>query len=326
MYSWSSAARFLTVVLVLLAASPARASDITGTYVGSGPKVAAMLVVVETTEGAVTGRLLFYTVGDQGKTTTTDLVVSGTERNGTFVGQVRTDAFLSDHLTISGSVGGGSVNLSVADKLLNLSRADEASYRAKIAELAAEAAGEQRITRMMDYTTQVSQLITKQHKFANGVETTIPKLLLVPDKYKHVTQTMQAELEHEQTIVGGGQASVARGQLSVAIHQQQVAVIQLHLEVQNTYRQFMEANDRLERESIDMGQGCHRAHADTADSPVPPSDQAWNTTCLQLFQSTADFEKRRKEGARLFTDIEDDWVVEQARQDGIARIADSVIN
>lgn len=323
---WLSTAIVSAIVMLLSPVSGALASDITGTYVGAGPRVAAILTVVETTMGQVTGHLQFFRVGEQGKTTTTDLVMSGTERDGTFVGQLRTDAFLSDQTTVSGTVGGGSVKLTVANAPLNLFIADEAAYRLKVAELATVAEDEQRVVSMVDYTSQVSKLIVTQKRFVVEVGINTPKLLDVRDRYKRITYAMRANLGREQAVYGDGQASLARGQLSVVINQQKVAATQLHLQVQNTYRQFVAFSSKIERDSIDMDQGCHHAHTDTAENLVPLSDQAWNSACLELFRSTVIFEKHRKEAANVFADVEGDWQQQEAQQDEIARVADKIVH
>lgn len=315
----------LLVMMLLSCISGALASDITGTYVGAGPRVAVMLTVVETTTGQVTGRLQVFQVGEQGRTTTTDLVLSGTERDGTFVGQLRTDEFLSGQTTISGTVGGGAVNLTIASAPMSLSRADETAYRSRVAELTTAAVEEQRVARMAAYTSQVSRLVATQQRFGAEVEANIPKLLDMPVGYGRITAAMRINLRREQAIPGGGQASLARGQLSVVINQQKVAANQIHLQAQNTYRQFVNFSDKIERDSLDMDQGCHRAHDDTPENPVPSSDRAWNTACLGLFRSAAIFEKYRRDGASLFASIEEEWRRQTALQDAITRAADQAV-
>ncbi len=153
----------------------------------------------------------------------------------------------------------------------------------------------------------------------------MPSLLMAPYEYGRVTAGMQANLEREQKTLGDGQASVARAQLSGAIHQQENTAIQLHLQRQDTYSQFMQPVDKIRSSSVELMQGCHRARTDTVEDAVAAEYKAWNGACINLFQGTKDFESSLQATSRVFADIEGEWHTQLARQENVAQISDAAV-
>jgi len=130
--------RILFILCGLLTTVPAWA-DMSGTYMGKGPALAVMIQIVETSGGNFTGRYELVALQADGRIEDTNATITGARNGETVVATIKTANFLAASVPVSGTLRGGVLHLtSGTNFILNLSRADEADFRAQVAALTAQ--------------------------------------------------------------------------------------------------------------------------------------------------------------------------------------------
>ena len=110
-----------------------------GTYVGKSPALAAMIQIVETSGGNFTGRYERVVLQADGKIEDTNATISGAGNGETVVATIKTADLFATSVPVSGTHRSGVLHLTGgANLVLNLSRADEADFRAQATALTAQ--------------------------------------------------------------------------------------------------------------------------------------------------------------------------------------------
>ena len=129
------AARIIFIVCGIFAAGSARA-EISGTYVGKGTNLAVMIQIVETGDGNLTGRYEQVRLQPVGKIEDVNATIAGAMNGETVVLTIKTADFFAASVPVSGTFRGGVLHLTGGSYLiLNLTKADEANFRAQVAAL-----------------------------------------------------------------------------------------------------------------------------------------------------------------------------------------------
>ncbi len=151
--------------------------------------------------------------------------------------------FLSRSIAASGTIERRLLHISGGISFkLNLLRSDEADFRAQTAFLKEQAGqindarvrqeiAQRQVKAEADLLAQLQHLMQQMVGFIAKAEAILPNFAPVERRYRDITQGMRGALAREESIYGGGQASVARGQLSVAINQAAVQANQIHISV-----------------------------------------------------------------------------------------------
>jgi len=107
-----------------------------GTYVGKGPALAVMIQIVETGGDSFTGRYEQVALQADGKIEDMNATISGARNGETVVATIKTADFFAASVPVSGTFRGGVLHLTGGSYLiLNLTKADEANFRAQVAAL-----------------------------------------------------------------------------------------------------------------------------------------------------------------------------------------------
>lgn len=99
---------------------------------------------------------------------------------------------------------------------------------------------------------------------------------------------------------------MARSQLSVDLNQLAIAANQIHLDHQQSYRDFYNNADQLNREATEASTWCHGA--------VPAS---LNGGCPKFLDAQTGFAKRGASLQAAFVALEAAWNTERREQEGI---------
>lgn len=161
--------------------------------------------------------------------------------------------------------------------------------------------------------------------FTTKADATLPKFLPAERHYQYITQRMRVALDHERSIFGDGQASVARSQISIAIGQAAIRASQLHIDIMISYRSFdFNARD-LTRESTGASQGCRGAHPVSETDPPPAGYEGWNSACLRFFDVAKEFQQRVSQLRAAFAQIEGVWNAERRKEDEIVQASNMAV-
>lgn len=329
---------FLCSLIVL--AAPALADGLSGTYVGKGSNGAFLIQIVETPDGHLTGRYEQVVLQSNGKIEDMNATITGAADGQTVVVTIKPSEFLAGSMAASGTIEGRLLHLTGGGNgssfALNLVRSDEADFRTQVAALTdqerqindarmRQEAAQRQAKLEADQLANLRSLTERMDAFTRKADADLAKFAPVEQRYQYVTHRMRGALAREQSIYGGGQASVARGQISVAINQAAIQANQIHISVQSAYREFDYAASQLMREFAGASQGCRGAHPVTDTTPAPVGRDAWNAACLRFFDSARPFQQRVSDLRVAFAQVEAVWDSERREQDQIVQASNVAV-
>jgi hypothetical protein len=305
------------VILCGLIATPVRA-DMSGTYVGKGPTLAVMVQIVETGGGNFTGRYAQVALQADGKIEVMNATIAGARNGETVVATIKAADFFAASVPVSGTYRGGVLHLTGNTNLvLDLSSADEADFRAQVAALTArgqqiidararQQAAEQNAKLEADRLSRFENLTSRMVVFNTKADGMLPKFAPVEQQWRGITEKMRGGLSRQQSIYGGGQATVARGQITVALNQAAIEANQIHINVQTYYQTFDFNLGRLAREAAEANAWCEGAVSDSL-----------NSACTKFLDTQTTFAKRVSALRAAFAELEVVWKAERHEQETI---------
>jgi hypothetical protein len=304
----------------------AAAEDISGTYVGKGSNSAFLMQIVETKDGQLTGRYEEVVLQPTGKIDDTNAIIAGAVSGPTVVVTIKGAEFLAGDIVASGTIEGRALHLTGGghgvNLTLNLLKADEADFRTWVAALTRQQAVQRDMKIAADQLAGLRRLSDRMTAFAAKADAMLPKFAPVEQRYRDITRRMRRALAREQSIYGGGQASVARGQISVAINQAAIEGSQLHDSVQSSYQDMANNAGQLDSAAKGASRFCRESHQSNAALPAVVGPDAKNAVCLQYFGAEKSFRQEIMELTAAFAQIEAVWNIEGQAQDKIVKDSD----
>jgi hypothetical protein len=307
------------LILGLVAAGPACADDISGTYVGSGAKGAFLIQIVETAGGQLTGRYeqtLLEPSG--GKLDQTTFSMTGASNKQTIVVTLKGTQLLSGSITASGTIQGPVLHLAgngTAGTLnISLSRSDEVTYKAQVAKLSEEGRRIIEATAKAELLTRLDKLTQDLATETSAIEAQLDKFPPIEQRFRAITIMMDQALARERSIFGSGQASVARSQIEVAINQGGGESEQLHVGLQGSGQEMTAVLQPLVTSANDLIARCMTDEMKT--------DAGSRAACAHLFKTGKTFQEDVEKLRAAFDRAEKIWVDERTKQLAIIRAAD----
>ena len=308
---WAIAAWIAVVV-------PAYADGASGTYVGQGSNSAFLMQIVETAGGQLTGRYEQTVLQPSGQLDQRNASVTGASDGHTIVLTIKWAQLLSGSITASGTLDRSFLHVSGSGDSgnveLNLAKSEEVAYRTQVASLSEQARA---ITAAQDQAKEIAHLkdISRALVAASAAaESDLPKFLSIEQKYRAVTDWMQGALAREQSIFGGGQASVARNQISVAINQAKVQGEQLHATVQTDGQNIRTKYDPFLKDTAGELRRCQ------TNAVQQNADQ--QSACAALIDAISKFKQSIEAFARAFDQAENVWIGELRKQAAIVQASE----
>ena len=309
------------IICGLAAISPAHADGISGTYVGKGPNSVSLVQVVETAGGQLAGRYEQTVLQPSGKLDQMIASITGASDGQTVVVTIKpnTDQLFSSNITASGTIQGTLLHLSGGggdgSKIdLNLTKSNEADYRALIADISGQARAVTETRARTDELTHLSDLTTKMTASSASADAQLDKFPPIEQRYRTITQLMRAALVRQQSIYGDGQASVARSQIGVAINQAGVEAEQLHVALQAANRDIGTKIEPLIKNAVDINQRCQLVGSQ--------HDADLHAACLKFFDAAGKFKQSAEKLGQAFDQAEKVWAEEHNKQGAIIRASD----
>lgn len=222
--------------------SSAYASTISGTYVGKGGNSVALVQIVETADGHLTGRFEQFAMEPDGKTKNVNASLTGVRDGEMVVVTIKPPEFMSNSITASGTCANGILHLTGGGEGINiawnLNKSEEADFRGEVAALTGHA-NEIMLTRQRkELATKINETARQMTAFASWADGGLKYFAGVEQRYRALTGTMRLSLSQARSIYGDGQASVARSQIYVSINQASLEAEQLHNSVASVSQDF----------------------------------------------------------------------------------------
>jgi hypothetical protein len=306
------------LLLGLLAASPAYADGISGTYVGQGANGAFLVQIVETAGGQVTGRFEETVLQPDGKLVRTIDSITGASDGQTVVVTLKAPELLSDSISASGTLTGTSLHLSGGGAGrtidLTLSKGDETTYQNQVAYLSGRGYTIIEARTQSDNLARLNDLTKKMLTYSTAADEQLTKFPPIEKRYRTITSLMTQALARERSIYGEGQASVARGQIDVAINQGAGDAEQIHVSVQSAKQAIGAQTRPLLKDTLAASPHCH-----SAESQQSIDMQA---ACLKFREAATKYQKSLDNLEQAFDQAERVWTAERSKQEAIIHAAD----
>jgi hypothetical protein len=309
------------LVAVLLATTPAYADGISGTYVGKGNYSAFLVQIVETAGGQLTGRYEQTVIGAHGKFDQMIASITGASDGQTVVVTIKpnTNQLFSSNITASGTIRGTLLHLSGGggdgSKIdLNLTKSDEAAYRTLVASLTGHSDAVKEEQTQADQLAHLNELTKSMLTYSTEADAQLAKFPPIEQRYRTITDLMNAALVRQQSIDGDGQASVARGQIGVAINQAGGEAEQLHVGLQAAGQEIGSKTQPMIKDGLATYSTCQSAEAQQSTD--------LQTACLKFREASTKFIESLKRLGQAFDQAEKVWLEERHKQESIIKASD----
>jgi hypothetical protein len=316
------------VLLGLVAATPAYADGISGTYVERASDGAFLIQVVQTSDGHLTGRWEMVALRPSGELVDMSALITGASDGHTLVISIHPANVSRPSWTISGTVEGTLMSLKGGLDLpdLSLTKSDAGDFNAQVALLRdkagqiirerVEAESRQRqLQARTDLLAQLNKLTQDMLMTANASDAQLEKFPPIQQRYRTITGLMNGALAREQSIIGDGQASVARSQVAIAINQAGIEAEQLHMSVQEALRDMGVKVEPILKTGTDMKQRCQSVES-SRSADLSSACVKFRDAGRKLSQSMGAL----NEAFRLAEKV---WAEEHRKQEGIVRASET---
>ena len=305
-------------------------TDISGTYVGGNGREADLIQVVQGADGHLLGRFAYLEMKPDGKIQQGGGALDGAYRGGNVVVTLHVIPIIAS-VTLSGTADANRIDLAASlsegPSTMSLVRSDEADFQARaekirqagrLAQAAQAQATAARVASDEAGRLAAAILALTKHEQAFAVRTArLPSAIInVENHYRAITGRMQALLERQQSIWGGGQATVTRSQISIAINQAAIATSQYHIRVGQEERALGNEYAPVVREAIVAENKC------ASDQPF----SSVATACAAFRGIDGAFQKQIAAERDGFAEVEDFYREEKAKQDVIQQQAQNTVN
>lgn len=327
--------RGLAICLVLVACAQ---PSMTGTYAAKDAGGLVMVDLVQSENGALTGRLEALSVKPDGQVSDDTAGLTGMRDKDAVSLSIKANSFLSVTKQLSASIDGGSLTVTfpgasalkldrvsmsqfVADATALRTAAAEKAKQVMAQQQAAEAArkagaqlqaDEQRRhseqEQLADYLPKLAGAMDGFAASASRLNESGPKVVA---SYDHVTKGMEELLTREQSVAGQDRYVVMRGQMSVALSQRSIGTDQFHNDVERRSRDLTNAIGQIET-------GIQAALT-RCQSPSAVSSPLLIMRCKELSARVDAHRNRAKSALATMAELESHYLATAARQRIIVR-------
>lgn len=313
------------VALIPLLMPLAASASVSGTYVAADGAGAALLQIVQTPDGKLTGRFEMTKLGSSGQLGTELAAASGVSDGKTVVLTLQFNATVS--LLFSGTVQGNVLLLhgtfNNAPQSLMMAISDEPSYQREVAALALKS--KERTTKVhveklrSELLAQGPALSERAATISKEIDTANASFGVINERYKAVTARMLDAHGRQVAITGNGQASLARGQFSLAINQAAVEASDFHSVTEVEYRALdAKATDTISA-LASLNNNCKTGGVIGEGMP-----QLY-AICTGVGEKGNRLSQAVKRLQSAFNSSQQIWSEERQKQEGIARAANQAV-
>lgn len=324
-----------SMVAVCLLLSGCWGHDVSGKYIAKFTNGVYWLQLVQTPDGHLTGQFETLILGTDGKVEYNNLSVTGAADGDNVSLSLKPISFLPFTVIVSGTFYGNRLALTggftgAQPTTAVMVRSDVSDYQAQVNSLNAQSrsiltakataeAREAAAKEERDFIAGLDRLVGRMERFNAAADTHLGKLPAAEHRYQAITFKMGEYLNRERQLAGNQGTSMKRGQISFAISRGSFATDQVHAEVQSVQWNFQANAQPLMKLVTESEQSCHRAHRSTADNPVSPDAEAWNSACLKLLDADASYRQKFDAMAHILAHLEEVYQQERKNQNRLVR-------
>ena len=295
------------------------AAGLTGTYVARSDMGAAMVQLVETSDGRVTGRYEQSLVTDKGTVETRTASLNGAADGTSAVLTLTAEQSLGGSATVSVTLSGEELVLTGRGMDLRLRSGVVDDYRTSLTGLALSAEIVRQSQAEGKALRDLLAFNAAAEKFAAETVDQLARFAPTEVGFRDATERMRRSLSKEQSIVGGDEASVARGQLAVAISQTEVQASAAYGRVEAAKQAFASGASGLLQQSDQVTSRCFNLA--TLRNPI--SLPAWKSACAVAEDSRETLRSDIGLMLQAFSSIEAVWSDQHTEMMELIRAAEA---
>lgn len=181
----------LTLVLTLIATPCLAQSGLSGTFVSASPRSAEMIIMVQTPDGRITGRLESMTLDDAGKTSASSFTLEGAGDGSTVMLTIRSTLLsLGSPPSLSGTIDGDVLELSWQGGHRAYHRGTVEQYRVAVAGLETRSGQIEAQTAFATATANLARLTSVLDAIEAGMPDLHDQLASASERYRHLFSRM----------------------------------------------------------------------------------------------------------------------------------------
>jgi hypothetical protein len=320
-------------ILALAAATSAAWSNASGTYVDRDANAVAMLQLVQTSDGHVTGQLTVVEIDASGKLVDGNASVTGVIDGQVITLQIRPIFLLatatnysgrvdSTHIELNGPVDAGTLSRLVLKRgeIFDFQAGSE-ELKSRSREIIQARAAHERMakaeTALHKFIEHIDKLISQMESFRKSVAANINLYSESQARYRTITAKMQAYLDRERNLAGDPKVAVARSQIAVSISQGEVAMDQAHVKFQAFNMPLLQDNRLIRTQLEESERECRGARNPTPSESVSTEQTPVNATCLRLIEAAKLYKESVKQIGTAHDQTEAAYSTEHQRQSAI---------
>lgn len=281
--------------------------DLTGTYSGFGNDGSLFSVVIVDSNGKLQGRYQHLWI-DQEKIKEDDGLIDASEDNGQIIGTLKPASFLSQTIPLSGSSDGTKLSLSGQASMSSITLELPKTSKQELKNQKQELNNRIKNIELNNYINKIKKITEEESNFLNYTQNVVAKIASVEKFWADTTHLMSDQTQQQLSIKNPDD----RLPLASKMQKENFASEKERRDMDN----FKEAlsNSKIQREAIDLAQGCHQAHTETESNPVPPELKTWNTVCLSMYPVFNQYMKRIDEINNSINSAQTVWDSEHPKQ------------
>lgn len=282
-------------------------NDLTGRYSGFGSDGSLFSVVLVEATGKLQGRYQHLWI-DHESIREDDGLIEATESNGQISGLLKPAAFFSQNIPLSGFSDGKTLFLSgqasISSVRLSLNKTNEEKFKEQLKALNKKV----EYLKIEFYVNKIKDITQKESDFLSQTVGVVARISSVEKFWYDTTYLMAQQAQEELSIQNYGNKYALASKIQNE---------NLHSEKE---RREMEAfqnallSSKVYRSAIDLAQGCHQAHNETANNPVLEERKNWNNACLSMYQVFDRYMERIEEIKKTLNIADSVWATEHPKQ------------
>lgn len=295
------------------------AAGLTGTYVTRSDTAAVIILLVQTGDGRVTGRLEQSLVTDKGTVETKAASLNGAADGSTAVLTLAAEQFLGGAATVSATLTGDQLLLTGKGIDLRLRAGDVDEYRSALTALALSAEISRQSRAEAKALEELRTFNTAAKTFATETVDRLARFSPTEATFRDATERMRKGLAKVRSIIGGDEASVARSQIAVAMSQTEVEASAAYGRVQAAKQSFASGASGLLQQADKVRGRCD----DLGTLRNPDSLPEWQSACSSAEANLQTLQSHIGSMQQAFSSIEQVWAKQHGEMVNLIRAAEA---
>lgn len=308
--------------------------NISGTYIATDRAGVAMLQLVESADGKLTGQFQAAALAPDGQLISRSLSVAGTANDGKMaltLSEPGGSANLfgiqkGDILELNGAAEFGTMDFSASEpaKYQQAFQALQTQSQSILAQNAQNAAREKAAENERQFIAQLTAFLPEIETFNANQEKRLRQISALEQSFAAIVTRMSEYLDRERNLAGIRQASVERGQISVQVGQGSVAYEQAHVAADWDAAELQNRIKVLSAKESEAENRCRSIAPATAQNIAVTGSSGDMQACEKLFEAGAIFRNNVSVISQALDKVDEAYRENLERQKAIVAEADRI--